>query len=149
MLGSTVPSCRLGKPIIASSDRSEHLEREVARERERTRELAAQNAKVADENTSLREELNVALANATLLRNALSLVEDNASSAGRDAGAARTNAGIAEQRAVQLAQAVQTARRGLVSLQTQLRLVHDESMTAGDPTEPGTPMSFEDIEGEP
>lgn len=132
------------------ASRAEHLERELARERERLRELALQNARQTAESDSLREELAAALSNATLTQNALRVLEEDASAAGRDAGSARAVASVAAQRSVALTQAVHVARRALVSLQTQLRLVHDEGLSgSSDPTEPGTPLSFDEIEGEP
>jgi chromosome segregation ATPase len=128
------------------ASRAEHLERELARERERTRELAAKNAQLTAEADSAREELAASLADATLLRNAMRVLEDGASLAGRDAGSARTTASAAAQRSAALTQAVQTARRALVSLQTQLRLVHDETLTStGEATEPGM-LAFDDSE---
>jgi hypothetical protein len=132
------------------ASRAEHLERELARERERLREMALQNARQTAESDSLREELAAALSSATLTQNALRVLEEDASAAGRDAGSARAVANVAAQRSVALTQAVHVARRALVSLQTQLRLVHDESLAgSSDPTEPGTPLSFDEIEGEP
>jgi chromosome segregation ATPase len=118
------------------ASRAEHLERELARERERVRELALQNAKQTAESDAVKEELAAARESATGLRNTLRALEDDRSSA-------------ASQRSVALTQAVQAARRALVSLQTQLRLVHDETLAgAPDPTEPGM-LSFDEIEGEP
>jgi len=132
-----------------AASRAEHLERELARERERTRELAAKMAQQAAESDSIREELTTSLADATLLRNAMRVLEEDASLAGRDAGSARSTASVAAQRSAALTQAVQTARRALVSLQTQLRLVHDETLTStGEATEPGM-LSFDDVEEQP
>jgi chromosome segregation ATPase len=129
--------------------RAEHLERELAREQQRVRELAAENQRKLDESASLREELAAALSNATLLRTTLTQLEENASDAGREVGSARAVANVSAQRAAQLEQAVQTARRALVSLQTQLRLVHDDTISGvSDATEPGSPLIFDEI-GEP
>jgi chromosome segregation ATPase len=128
------------------ASRAEHLERELARERERSRELAGKHAQQTAEADSLREELTASLADVTLLRNALRVLEEGAAVAGRDAGSARTTAGAAAQRSAALTQAVQTARRALVSLQTQLRLVHDETLSGtGEATEPGM-LSFDEVE---
>lgn len=131
------------------ASRAEHLERELARERERVRELALQNAKQTADADSVKEELAAALESATGLRNTLRALEEDTAAAGRDAGSARATATVAAQRSTALTQAVHVARRALVSLQTQLRLVHDESLAGTpDPTEPGM-LSFDEIEGEP
>ena len=128
------------------ASRAEHLERELARERERSRELAGKHAQQTAASDSLREELTASLADTTLLRNAMRVLEEDASVAGRDAGSARTTASTAAQRSAALTQAVQTARRALVSLQTQLRLVHDETLAGtGEATEPGM-LAFDDSE---
>lgn len=140
-------SARQGDHREAAS-RAEHLERELARERDRVRDLAGQNARLVAENDSLREDLTASVADATLLRSSVRVLEDDAAAAGRDAGGALDKAAAAAQRAAALTQAVHAARRALVSLQTQLRLVHDESLAGGDPTEPGTPLTFDDIESD-
>jgi len=131
--------------------RAEQLERELARERDRLRELAAQNAKLSEENAGVREELASALSNATLLRNALRVLEEDASAANREIGSARTSAVSAAQRSADLSQAVCSARQALVSVQAQLQRVLQEGAAGAtpDPTEPGTPLSFDEIEGEP
>jgi chromosome segregation ATPase len=126
----------------------EHTERELARERERVRELAGELARKSAETMTLRDELAEARASSAQARDSVRALEANVATAQGALGASRELADAAQRRSSTLHGSLRDARAALVAVQAHLRALRETESVLRDPhgeTEPGMPLTFDDI----
>ncbi len=126
----------------------EHVERELARERERVRELAGELARKSAESLALRDELTQAQATGAAARDSMRVLESSMADAEGALGQTRERADAALLRSSTLHRSLRDARAALVAVQEHLRALRETESVLRDPhgqTEPGMPLSFEDI----
>jgi chromosome segregation ATPase len=126
----------------------EHVERELARERERVRELAGELARKSAENMTLRDELAKAQASSASVRDSVRVLESNVANAEGALGETRERADAALRRSSALHRSLRDARAALIAVQESLRSLRETESVLRDPhgeTEPGMPLSFDDI----